>query len=77
MSRALYHLSYGTATRVGILARGCDARLELPLLDPSLGECDALSLVQVASKNRGAEQTRLRLEIKVAELGFEPRTFGL
>jgi hypothetical protein len=79
MSRALYHLSYGTSAAESgrILPRGCDARLQLSLLQPSLGECDPLSLVQDASKSRGAEHARLQEGIKVAEVGFEPTTFGL
>ena len=79
MSRALYHLSYGTSAAESgrILPRGRGARLQFFLLDPSLGERDPLSLVQDASKGRGAEHARLQVGIKVAELGFEPRTFGL
>jgi hypothetical protein len=43
MSRALYHLSYGTAS--GSLASGLRARLQLPLLLSVLVDGYALSLV--------------------------------
>src|SRR5690349_24889934 len=43
MSRALYHLSYGTAAEM--LPSGCGAGLQLALLDPVLRDGDSLSLV--------------------------------
>src|SRR5205807_3881065 len=43
MSRALYHLSYGTADRT--LASGLNPRLQLALLLPVLVDGDALSLI--------------------------------
>ena len=71
MSRALYHLSYGTADRT--LASGLNPRLQLALLLPVLVDGDALSLIHgLGYKWAGGLGIRL-----VAELGFEPRTFGL
>ncbi len=43
MSRALYHLSYGTSCAGVRLTSGLGFRLELALLDSVLGDRDALS----------------------------------
>ena len=43
MSRALYHLSYGTAERS--LTSGLRPRLELALLPAVLGDCHSFALV--------------------------------
>jgi hypothetical protein len=72
MSRALYHLSYGTAEQR--LPSGLSTRLGLALLLPTLVEGNTLSLVHHRSRARVAEGLGIRM---VAELGFEPRTFGL
>jgi hypothetical protein len=71
MSRALYHLSYGTAPKR--LASGQSPRLGLALLLPTLVEGYTLSLVH-RFQARMAEGLGIRL---VAEVGFEPTTFGL
>ena len=72
MSRALYHLSYGTAP--GRLAGGLlDPRLELALLLPVLRDCYSLSLVHILRR----ESIGVAWEKMVAEVGFEPTTFGL
>jgi hypothetical protein len=70
MSRALYHLSYGTAC--GSLPSGLDARLQLALLTAVLVDGDALSLVHCLE-----HESIEVLGIEVAEVGFEPTTFGL
>jgi hypothetical protein len=58
MSRALYHLSYGTAQagrkpnalKNEILSCGLRPRLELALLRPPLGQRHSLSLVHALSR---------------------------
>jgi hypothetical protein len=58
MSRALYHLSYGTAQagrkpnalKKEILSCGLSPRFELALLSPPLGQGHSLSLVHALSK---------------------------
>ena len=80
MSRALYHLSYGTSAAESgrILPRGRGACLQLSLLQPSLGERDPLSLVQDASKSRGAENPRLRSRDQISgAVGFFRRPFAI
>jgi hypothetical protein len=71
MSRALYHLSYGTADLR--LAGGLRPRLGPALLLPTLVEGYTLSLVH-SFQARMAAGLGIRL---VAEVGFEPTTFGL
>ena len=61
MSRALYHLSYGTAQagrkpnalKKEILSCGLRPRLELALLRPPLGQCHSFPLVHAFSRNKG------------------------
>ena len=89
MSRALYHLSYGTScagVRLTSRLRSC---LELALLDSVLGDRDALPLVHQNTSLKcalrapggnkdeaGAPPASWLLQM-VAEVGFEPTTFGL
>ena len=69
MSRALYHLSYGTAQagrkpralKKEILSCGLRPRLELALLGPPLGQGHSLPLVHALSKKcGGARRGELR-----------------
>jgi hypothetical protein len=88
MSRALYHLSYGTAQagrkahalKKEILSCGLRPRLQLALLGPPLGQGHSLPLVQDHSKKNEAELAATSSVVgamMVAEVGFEPTTFGL
>jgi hypothetical protein len=72
MSRALYHLSYGTAD--ARLAGGLNPRLRLALLLATLVEGYTLSLVHVLPGREALTELGIRM---VAEVGFEPTTFGL
>jgi hypothetical protein len=78
MSRALYHLSYGTEAgeRLTGRLRPC---LELPLLYAVLRDRDALPLVHIffPEKNEAGIPPASWLLQMVAEVGFEPTTFGL
>ena len=73
MSRALYHLSYGTA-RMKLPGRLLDPCLQLALLLPVLVDRYTLSLVHVLRHARATGGLGSEL---VAEVGFEPTTFGL
>ena len=90
MSRALYHLSYGTAGEnpsgqmSGFLGRardlpgGLDPRLGLALGAAALRQCDLLTLVQIGLHLiRNAGHSPAGSSQLVAEIGFEPMTFGL
>ncbi len=87
MSRALYHLSYGTvqagpelgALKEKILSGGLCPRLELALLHASLGQRHSLPLVQAFSSIDSEQSTAGSMvgSRLVAEVGFEPTTFGL
>jgi hypothetical protein len=73
MSRALYHLSYGTA-RERLPRRLLDPSLQLALLLPMLGDRYTLSLVHFLCAHTSGRKAGVKL---VAEVGFEPTTFGL
>src|SRR6266508_5617744 len=76
MSRALYHLSYGTAQRM--LSGGLRPCLQLALLSAVLGDRHPLPLVQTPSHETEPGDARLLIGHQlVAEVGFEPTTFGL
>jgi hypothetical protein len=82
MSRALYHLSYGTAQagrkpsalKKEILSCGLRPRLELALLRPPLGQRHSFPFVHDLSiKCGGAGKTgSVNASRMVAEVGFEP-----
>jgi hypothetical protein len=73
MSRALYHLSYGTAEEN--LTLRPRPRLQLALLLPVLGDGDALPFIHTVRNE--ACHGRPGWSQMVAEVGFEPTTFGL
>jgi hypothetical protein len=80
MSRALYHLSYGTSCAGVRLTSGLGFRLELAFLDSVLGDRDALPLVHsdtLRNKDEAGTPPASWLLLMVAEVGFEPTTFGL
>ena len=96
MSRALYHLSYGTAQagrkpraqeekieetiEEKILSCGLRPGLELALLHSSFGQRHSFPLVQCFSRKISAEPGTSGSVVgsrMVAEVGFEPTTFGL
>ena len=80
MSRALYHLSYGTSSagRLESYREAAARALSFRFLSRRLASATRFLLFRSVSRMQiGAERTRLQVMVRVAEVGFEPTTFGL